>query len=288
MANFDAADIQDSDIYLTLPFDAFATDCEAVDTVVEQTRAKWQWFHDGQRRNPALGTLSYLPVEVRWLIWMQLSPRVITKPESAFYLWWPSSMTDGGGPVSDGEEHIPTLHKALPLVALEIDQLYLTKTTLHLNANLRFSSLWCHKLAPWQLPWLRHLSIILETEDGQPRRGQGERWIEIFDTRQFPNLSTLVVDVEHLHGEILDSYYLDFEMDICGGILCKNGRKPTMTYKDHRKYYSNILRRELAVLEVVTKVAMRRTPGVKIQLGKMNVLCEICHDKCKAILDELE
>ncbi|KAL8896928.1 MAG: hypothetical protein Q9207_007476 [Kuettlingeria erythrocarpa] len=289
MAKFDAADIQDSDIYLTLPFNALTADSEAVNTVVEQTRAKWQWFNDGRRRNPAFGTLSHLPVEVRWLIWMQLSPAVISKPELAFVLWWPSSMTRWGDPEPDGGKHIPLLHKALPLVALEIDQLYLTKATLDLNVNLRCLSFWCSKLAPWQLPWVRHVSIIWYTG------GEGQRWIEIFDTCQLPNLSTLVVDLEQRFSKILDSSYRVYMTKKCMGNLCKKGRKPTRIYMNHTcehleklKHDSNTFQQELALLDVLSKVVIKRTPGVKIQWGEEIASCKKCHEKCKAVLAEVE
>lgn len=227
------------------------------------------------------------------MIWMQVSLWVMNNPVHAFYLWWHCSMARGSERVPDGEEHIPILRKALPLVALEIDQLYLSRTTVRLKVCWTLSHVWDRKLASWQLPWVRHLSIKLDTE-----HGQGELWIRLFETQQLPNLSTLTLDLKHDHCDVM--HYLDANFGCCVGDSCRRGRKKstrnsartskdwTCEHSKRRKFHSNTLRRELALLEVVTKVVARRTPGVTLRLGEANACCERCHEKCKAILDDVE
>ncbi|KAL8637579.1 MAG: hypothetical protein Q9226_009109, partial [Calogaya cf. arnoldii] len=81
-----------SGIYLTLPLTQdFIKNPAAVRTAVDRSRSRWHWFAEGQRRDPALGTLSYLPVEIRRLIWRDIAGRAFW-PNLLFQeCWWDTS-----------------------------------------------------------------------------------------------------------------------------------------------------------------------------------------------------
>lgn len=53
----------------TLPFDQHEARRYVTEAVLERTKKKWFWFVEAQRIEPALGTLCYLPPEIRRQIW---------------------------------------------------------------------------------------------------------------------------------------------------------------------------------------------------------------------------
>ncbi len=56
----------------TLPFDEIRVPRYITERVLHHTRRSWQWFIDAQTSNPVLGTLGYLPHEVRRMILEEL------------------------------------------------------------------------------------------------------------------------------------------------------------------------------------------------------------------------
>ena len=54
---------------LTLPFDQDLIPRYITEGILHRTRRRWSWFAEAQRLNPSLGTLQYLPAEVRREIW---------------------------------------------------------------------------------------------------------------------------------------------------------------------------------------------------------------------------
>ena len=62
-----------SDIFLsTLPFDQNIIPRYITEGILHRTRRRWTWFVEAARSNPSLGTLQYLPAEVRREIWKWL------------------------------------------------------------------------------------------------------------------------------------------------------------------------------------------------------------------------
>ena len=68
-AHFDDVGLRDPALVATLPFDQNRVRRYITDQVLFRTRQRWSWFTEAQKLNPALGTLCYLPPEVRSLIW---------------------------------------------------------------------------------------------------------------------------------------------------------------------------------------------------------------------------
>ena len=63
---------RDSTFVLTLPFDQDLVQRYITDAVLHRTKRRWEWFAEAQTLNPALGTLRYLPAEVRRMIWKEM------------------------------------------------------------------------------------------------------------------------------------------------------------------------------------------------------------------------
>lgn len=54
---------------MTLPFDQDLVQRYITDGILHNTKRRWAWFDNARRLTPALGTLQYLPVEIRRIIW---------------------------------------------------------------------------------------------------------------------------------------------------------------------------------------------------------------------------
>lgn len=61
-----------SKLIMTLPFDQNLVKQYITDAVLSRTQRRWEWFAEGQTLCSGLGTLVYLPAEVRRLIWKLL------------------------------------------------------------------------------------------------------------------------------------------------------------------------------------------------------------------------
>lgn len=64
--------LRDPRFIVTLPFDENQYPRYVTDRVLHCTRRSWQWFVNAQISYPVLGTLGYLPFEVRSMIWQFL------------------------------------------------------------------------------------------------------------------------------------------------------------------------------------------------------------------------
>lgn len=57
---------------MTLPFDQNPVQRYITDEVLSRTQRRWEWFTEARRLDSGLGTLTYLPAEIRRLIWKLL------------------------------------------------------------------------------------------------------------------------------------------------------------------------------------------------------------------------
>lgn len=301
-------------IYLTLPLTP-DFDHAAMEKAVERSRSRWHWFAEGQCRNPALGTLSYLPVEIRWLIWQELAGREtwqkLVAPMSHWGRWWYSpyqyanvcfdvSLLSYRDHVRSYREHVesviedltpnvpvPVLRKGVPLAGLEFEERYLSTTTLEFRYLWEANDTFNDKITPWQIPWIRHLSFVLDSgNDG---------WLPFFQRYLPPNLRTVTLDLNH------DQHlrpYKEYQIAIgrqCGGQHCTVGRhRSTKTIlarscKHYHKsrFLAKKIDRDVGLVEDVTSTLTRDNPLVAIQLGKKNTECLLCHHRCRRILDQI-
>ena len=61
--------VRDSSFVATLPFDQNGNKRYITDAILQRTKNRWAWFARARQVNPSLGTLCYLPPEIRELIW---------------------------------------------------------------------------------------------------------------------------------------------------------------------------------------------------------------------------
>ncbi|KAL8919863.1 MAG: hypothetical protein Q9208_006596 [Pyrenodesmia sp. 3 TL-2023] len=275
-------------LYLTLPIIPLSS--PTTSKAIERSRSRWHWFTEGQRRNPALGTLSYLPVEVRWLIWRELAAgetwQLLIDPMDRLFrqFFWRSSLDDLPSCVTlvravldDIHSHVPVpvLRKAIPLVGLEFDEMYLSTTTLHFRQVWEANRCLGEQIAPWQLPWIRHLSFLLDSQD--------DNWLKFFERDLPPRLRTITLDLAHAQHMRPYERYKQTIKDHCGGEAC-SGRR--------RKHHTNLgflakkTVRDVDLLEIVVAILMRNYPVVTIRLGVGNDECPLCRDRCRKILEE--
>ncbi|KAI4266120.1 MAG: hypothetical protein L6R35_006983 [Caloplaca aegaea] len=270
--------------YLTLPFDPIYIDYgRIVKPTIQRSLANPEWFLEGRRRDPAFGTLSYLPVEIRCLIWKNLV-QWTTRPTAGLPPMWMIS------PYAASEEQVcRRLREALPIVALEIDHVYLATTNLRFDSYKDVSTFWSQSLAPWQIPWIRHLSLNLGV-------GRDHDWIQWFWTDLPPNLKTITLDFNHDHGIRERSEYSAAMKSFCPNTKCtlrprdEKGEEQLCKHMHKFNFLDRKLDRDLALLEVVTKIIARSIPTAAVMLGPTDRdwKCGFCHRWCKTILEDLE
>lgn len=258
---------------LTLPFNPLYADYELyTKPALQRSLANPEWFIEGTRRDPAFGTLSYLPVEIRCLIWQNLVGGTMRSKAGLWPVWVRFSRR---------------LRTALPLVGLEIDHLYLTTTKLHFDSYVFASAFWRLDLPPWEIPWIRHLSFTFGA-------GHDDHWIEWFRGGLPPNLETVTLDFDHDHGDrkyreyamAMSGFFLAFGVQLLGG---KNSGEKLISRRTQKlNFLCRKVQRDLALLEVVTKIIARTAPRAVMMLGPSNQYCKACHQQCKEILKEVE
>lgn len=69
LAQYADASLRDPTFMMTLPFDQNCVARYMTDNVLARVRQRWGWYSQAQKLHAALGTLGYLPVEVRLLVW---------------------------------------------------------------------------------------------------------------------------------------------------------------------------------------------------------------------------
>ncbi|KAI4226817.1 MAG: hypothetical protein L6R36_002906 [Xanthoria steineri] len=319
-----------TDIHLTLPL-ARDFDPSAMEKAIGRSRSRWHWFTEGQRRNPALGTLSYLPVEIRWLIWQQLAGgatwQELVGPTISccdpWYCrhqnardWFFDNSRVVGVSYRDrkqfGMDHgpsfakhvrsmvrdltprvpVPVLRKGVPLAGLEFDEMYLATTTLEVDHHRKVNDLLTYHITPWQLPWIRHLSFVLNSQD--------DGWLPFFRRQLPPNLRTVMLDLKHdQHLQPYNQYQevVDHE---CEGRYCTVGKhRATKTilanackHIHQSRFWAKKLERDIGLFKDVALTLTRDNPLdnplTLIQLGKENFGCRLCHGRCRRILDKVK
>ena len=72
LAQYPDASLRDPTFMMTLPFDQSRIARYMTDNVLARVRQRWEWYSRAQKFNAALGTLGYLPAEVRVFVWQSL------------------------------------------------------------------------------------------------------------------------------------------------------------------------------------------------------------------------
>ncbi|KAL8757194.1 MAG: hypothetical protein Q9184_004280 [Pyrenodesmia sp. 2 TL-2023] len=279
---------QPTGIHLTLPFSALFNE-PATQKAVERSRSRWHWFAEGRRRNPALGTLGYLPVEIRWLIWREVAggrtwqqlvasvnwdpPSLNRLPYEEYFLWLDRLTVM----FRDFPKNVPlpVLRKGIPLAGLEFDEMYLSTTALILPRVSGANRVLDKNVAPWQLTWIRHLSFILDSG--------GDDWLQFFERDLPPNLTKVTLDLNHRqHLQPYNQYKNTIICD-CEGEACPGRRRKHHT---NLSFLAKKTARDVDLLEIVVAKLMRVKPAVVIRLSEGNGECPLCHNDCQRTLEE--
>ena len=127
--------LRDPRLIATLPFDQNGISRYVTDAILHQTRERWTWFAKAREMNSSLGTLCYLPLELRHLIWQAVLHCRDTL--SADGLWEyecglgpvfdPSSYYFGFGRRTFKHNGIENLRLVSPSVQREYDETFLAR-----------------------------------------------------------------------------------------------------------------------------------------------------------------
>ncbi|KAL8994367.1 MAG: hypothetical protein Q9188_007086 [Gyalolechia gomerana] len=275
----------------TIPFDTLNTPSFILKNTIDRSLSRSHWFTAGQRQNPGLGTLSYLPVEIRNRIWMYtLNHNAFCYFNSDIWLhqargclyedyWLPSWKRD---------YDVRALRAASQKIRLEFDQTFFRATPMEFESIFSATRL-MRQIDTWQFQWIRQISFKLVGKDGGPS------WTTFFRNHLPPNLQKVCLDLHHEHGQTSLRWYKSVFDGNCGGARCKTSLKPTKTgekrscsHLQKLNYLSKRLERDLSMFESVTRTLARNVPQATVQLVKTNADCSLCHESCRALLKDAE
>ena len=174
------AELWDRRFVLTLPFDVNLDQRYRSERLLERTRRRWAWFERAAGINPQLGTLVYLPFEIRAII---LQWALTCRPTTSIDGVW--EYDHGGGKVFDLRSYyfgygsksgidgsVMNLDRISPTVRLEYQDVFLSKTPFRFNhpeSVERFLA----RLNQGQRSRLTHVALGVLVERGT------ERWLEV-------------------------------------------------------------------------------------------------------------
>ena len=126
----------------TLPFDQDRVARYITDRVLYHTRQRWSWFSEAQKLHPALGTLSYLPPEVRAMIYRALvhcrenlgADGLWEYDETLGYPLDMSSYYFGFGLRSPSDNSVKGIRLASSVTKLEFEETFLSSHTFRFNS----------------------------------------------------------------------------------------------------------------------------------------------------------
>ncbi|KAL8750360.1 MAG: hypothetical protein Q9184_006450 [Pyrenodesmia sp. 2 TL-2023] len=294
MAIYSASPGPLKDLILTLPFKWRPAPTAGL-RALKRSESRFHWFAEAKNRNPGLGTLGYLPIEVRHLIYEE----IIKAVEEDFEKYWsfhrfydmhdilfrPLNLRKKGPfgwePAS---QNIPALRAASGIIQSEIHQMYLSKTVIEswFPRNNRIGG-----LSVQQTALVGRIAVDLCP------RYNGAFWIKFLRQNPMPNLKTVALSLDHDHGR---GSYLKRLSDLstfryCDGEACKFGLDMTNTDGRRCKHVQKLfilakrLRQDLTVFEVIAKVLANNVPNASVQLAQHAPPCSLCYEKCEAILD---
>lgn len=141
-AHFDGVTLRSPALIATLPFDQNRVPRYTTDQVLFRTKERWSWFAEAQKFNPALGTFSYLPPEVRSLVFKH----VLSYPErsSTDGMWEYDAMQGspfnlsayyfGYGRRFSIDDGVMSLRFISSAIKLEFEKAFLSRHTFRFNS----------------------------------------------------------------------------------------------------------------------------------------------------------
>lgn len=267
------------DLFLTLPFRNQYAPRSVIKEMIDRSRSRWQWFATGQLRNPGLGTLSYLPVELRDLIWIKLDI-------GGEFRWLRNFIGPFQSPYELRHFNLSAVRRVSHPVKVEFDRaIFATTPIIFFSPTHAMSLLRC--IDKWQFSCIRHVSFLLDGSDSV------SKWDALFQRSLPPNLQTICLDLYHGHGQSSHDQYKEIFDRVCG-TRCKKslgktttGEKRMCSHIHKLNYLSKKLKRDLSVFEYITRMLTRTAPQATIKLAKEIIDCRLCHESCKELLKDV-
>ncbi|KAL8923888.1 MAG: hypothetical protein Q9208_004324 [Pyrenodesmia sp. 3 TL-2023] len=303
----------------TLPFkvmDDISKD--AALRAVERSIRRRRWFNGDGIRNPALGTLSHLPIDIRQMIYdeihrafedeypdyrpVSLPPRTRNWYNEMFYstiyehVFRPfnNSLFKKRTQALLMSQNVPALRETSATIRAECDRVYLASRVLKFEFGWQGTELFEKDYFSKAAIWIRRISIT------QPTALESHGWVKVFRKHNFPSLQSITVDFDHQHGYSLWSRHAKRLGKICYGPDCHIGPATIMLYdaeegKHSHKTLCKHLRklrglaqqlvRDLHAFEMLTRLLAEKVPGAIVQLADHRKPCPLCHDYCQLILE---
>lgn len=290
----------DEEFFATLPM----TDSSLVkineDPPWQTSSQSSRWFAAAKHRSPGLGTLSYLPLEIRCLIYREIT-RTYRDSWSAEYIcgflflglfdafevWGVGEVTWRGA----ASQVVSAIRASSKTIQCEFDELILSTTIVSWYQSCYSISTFADKrLSPLRASWIRRVSINIEADH---RVKQLPRLLREYIP---PNIRVVVIDFDHDHGQYNYRVQLGKLPRICAGLSCTSGLHPLKRYdrskvrscKHLHKLFAlgQTIRNQLHVFESVVKIMKASRPEAEIQLAPTG--CLRCPRLCAAILNNIQ
>ncbi|KAL8923887.1 MAG: hypothetical protein Q9208_004323 [Pyrenodesmia sp. 3 TL-2023] len=287
------------DLIRTIPFDWRAAPTIGL-KALRRSESRFHWFDEAKDRTPGLGTLGYLPIEVRHMIYTLIIQAVEEDLRKHRWCFDPVSdmhdvffMPYNGARHKDPFESERTSHDIAALLAAsgiiqsEIQKLHLSTVVMKLYSPLDHPF---RSLSIEQTALVGRIAIDLLPGNND------DLWIGFLRQNLLPNLKSIVLRLGHDHGQVP---YLKRLSDLatfqyCSGEPCKSGLAKTkaggMRCKHVQKLFmlAKRLRQDLTVYEVTARILARNVPNAAIQQAPRPEHCSMCYKHCGAILQHAE
>lgn len=285
--------------------------------VTKNSNTRWRWFNQKEVPNPALGTLSHLPIDVRRMIYEEIHTayehdyqdhlsthcsvwdcswphnRVYSTIYEQFFRPFNNSVFQKRQQFSHGQD-VPALRETSATIRAECDQTYLASRVLRFDFWRQGTKLFEKDYFSKATIWIRRMSITM------PTALESHTWVKLFRRHHLPNMQSLTVDFDHEHGHSTWSRYTDRLREICYGPDCRVGPATIMQYEEKegkhcKKTMCKHLRklrglaqqlvRDLHAFEMLTRLLAETVPGAIVQLADHAAPCPLCHAYCQQILE---
>ncbi|KAI4180803.1 MAG: hypothetical protein LQ346_006912 [Caloplaca aetnensis] len=274
---------------------------------IKRSKPRFHWFDEAQKRHPGLGTLGYLPIEVRNLIYAEVIRAEVFRAVKEYFAkhnytfdpeWdiraevFVPYQSRKEGPLDRRFRHdLPAFRAASRTVQSEMHRMYFSTTMMRLDSRYGSPDPRLRILSTQQTDMIRRVAVNL---DPGPIAAF---WIAFLRPNPLPNLQTVVLHRNHQHGQ---RSYLKRLNDhatfrYCSGEHCNVGRGTTNTDGSRCKHVQRLLklaterlRRGLVTYELIAKIPTKNAPNVSIQPRPRPEDCSACYEKCEAILQHVK
>lgn len=240
-----------------------------------------------------LGTLGRLPIELRHLIYQEVTTtyrkfRVVENVRSFAFieLFKPFEccrLFETLSKLARVQQIVSALRASSKTIEFEYDEWFLSTTNIRLDQPCqRICNLLAKELSPLQTSWIRCISITIDAYH------TAEQWPSFLRQYAPPNLRAVVIDFAHDHGHGRSRRYLHRLPKISAEIAYAAGLPnrcdiPGCKHLGRSSATANFLEIQLHGFESVVKFLKASRPEARIQMAPTS--CRRCPGLCAAILE---